>query len=613
MMLAGSGMLLLSFAPLDQWYLAYVALAVWALGFMACRHRKWAMLWAYLSAVGFWAAGVYWLTWITIEGYLALIFYLGVYGLLVAWLLRKYRSAGWPAWLALPVLWVAAEYARGIIISGFPWFTLAHSQYANIRLIQIADATGQYGVSFFVAMVNGLVLEVALWVLKRGQIPNLPAAENKETGKKGICSLFVGATVTAVATAGLLLYGTFRLGEDTKRPGPTMGLVQEAFPNSIFYHGNSGPEVFEAYLERTKELVGQKLDKVVWPESMLGFYYLDPDFWRQLDPDRKNAAGQYALPDDIRQEIRQRQTVLNRLEALVRELGCPILAGGAMPATPAGQKEGLHRNSAILYTLKSDSAGKPAWPDGKLTIAGQSSKTHLVPFGEYVPFGPTEDLQIIWLHRWLRSFIPESMPQLEMGDGPGMKAIMEISARPAQGVAANGAATAPGPETHGQDARATYKFAVPLCYEGVFDRYCRGLVTPDGTKRADLLVNISNDGWFIHVHEDLSLTASTELDQHLVQYVFRAIENRVPVVRAVNVGISGYIDSEGRIANVIQEDGRRRMVTGTLVVQTAIDSRRSLYSLTGDAFAWLACAAALAGLAAPAWKKLLGRKKETRA
>ena len=94
-MLAGAGLLLISFAPLDQWYAAYFALAVWGFGLLSCRHAKWAMLWAYLSGAAFWAAGAYWLTWVTMAGYLALAFYLGVYFLAAGWLLRVAHRRAW--------------------------------------------------------------------------------------------------------------------------------------------------------------------------------------------------------------------------------------------------------------------------------------------------------------------------------------------------------------------------------------------------------------------------------------------------------------------------------------------------------------------------------------
>src|SRR2546422_7940318 len=54
-------------------------------------------------------------------------------------------------------LWVALEWLRGHLFSGFPWALLGYSQYHTLSVIQIADVTGVYGVSFLLVLVNALV------------------------------------------------------------------------------------------------------------------------------------------------------------------------------------------------------------------------------------------------------------------------------------------------------------------------------------------------------------------------------------------------------------------------------------------------------------------------
>jgi apolipoprotein N-acyltransferase len=111
----------------------------------------------------------------------------------------------------------------------------------------------------------------------------------------------------------------------------------------------------------------------------------------------------------------------------------------------------------------------------------------------------------------------------------------------------------------------------------------RFVIGPDGKKRVDFLLNISNDGWFLH---------SNELPQHLAICVFRAVENRVGIARAVNTGISGFIDADGRIHDLVA-DVRGRYhgpgVDGYSVSNVEVDARRSLYSRIGDVFAVLCC------------------------
>ena len=122
----------------------------------------------------------------------------------------------------------------------------------------------------------------------------------------------------------------------------------------------------------------------------------------------------------------------------------------------------------------------------------------------------------------------------------------------------------------------------------------------DGVKKVDFLANISNDGWFARKTK-VGHTGSAEHRQHLIAYCFRAIEERVPIVRSVNTGISASIDSCGRIVSVLSRDGKATMIPGSLLLdgsaeaggaampqhgpQILVDRRRTTYSLVGDVFA----------------------------
>ena len=88
-------------------------------------------------------------------------------------------------------------------------------------------------------------------------------------------------------------------------------------------------------------------------------------------------------------------------------------------------------------------------------------------------------------------------------------------------------------------------------------------------REPDILVNLTNDGWF---------WGSSELDMHLACAVFRAIECRKPSLIAANTGFSAWIDSNGRI----RAQGRRRL-TDVIVATAQIDVRRSPYLDYGDA------------------------------
>ena len=105
----------------------------------------------------------------------------------------------------------------------------------------------------------------------------------------------------------------------------------------------------------------------------------------------------------------------------------------------------------------------------------------------------------------------------------------------------------------------------------------------------DVLVNLTNDGWF---------WGSSELDMHLACGVFRAVELRKPFLIAANTGFSAWIDSDGRIV----KQGQRR-ATDIIIASVMLDRRRSFYSSYGDLFAGFCLAATLLFAVAGIWPR----------
>lgn len=172
-------------------------------------------------------------------------------------------------------------------------------------------------------------------------------------------------------------------------------------------------------------------------------------------------------------------------------------------------------------------------PDG--TLIGRYDKVHLVPYGEYVP---------------LRRYFP-FIGKLVTGVG---------DFKPGKGfypLAING-----------------HRLGVLICYEGIFPEAARDYKR-EGAK---LLVNITNDAWFGRTSAPI---------QHLSMTVFRAIENRLYLVRAANTGISAIIDPTGEI---ISRTGlfERTVLKGDVKI---IDER-TCYTAYGDLFVYV-CAFAL--------------------
>jgi apolipoprotein N-acyltransferase len=141
----------------------------------------------------------------------------------------------------------------------------------------------------------------------------------------------------------------------------------------------------------------------------------------------------------------------------------------------------------------------------------------------------------------------------------------------------------------GEEARI-YRFSVMICYEdavpAIARRFARG---EGGQKQLDWLVNISNDGWFVQ-QKNGEIIASTELAQHAAICAFRAVENRLAVVRSVNTGISCLIDSLGRVkdgyqaGNLPSEAMGRRACAGWFIDRVPIDKRTTFFSIYGQ---WL--------------------------
>lgn len=178
--------------------------------------------------------------------------------------------------------------------------------------------------------------------------------------------------------------------------------------------------------------------------------------------------------------------IQNRIAGIAREANSFLLVGAPWASQTAPTS---YYNSAILFD-----------PQGNLVQ--KYDKLHLVPYGEFIPF----EKQFPFQRNWIIT-----------GDFIGGKEYTVFNIPNSQ---------LPAP--------STISFSVLICFEDVFPDVVRHFVR----RGARLLINISNDAWF---HE------SGAPFQHAQASVFRAVENRVPVVRATNTGFSCFIDSRGRI------------------------------------------------------------------
>ena len=197
---------------------------------------------------------------------------------------------------------------------------------------------------------------------------------------------------------------------------------------------------------------------------------------------------------------------------------------GNIPAMHSGASASEVFNSAVLVS-----------PSGEWTA--RYDKIHLVPFGEYLPF-----------------------PRLFAFAGGLTKEVGSFQ---------TGASRAP--LEAGGERLGTF-----ICYESVFP----GEVREFANQGAQVLVNLSNDGWY---------GDSGAYAQHLNQTRMRAIENDRWILSATNTGVTASIDPYGRVVARLP-----RRVRDVLAAPYALTSVTTFYTRHGDWFAWL-CAIISAG------------------
>jgi len=550
-LIASAVMLTVIQAPISWSFLAWVSLVPFILICSPAAKPLPLALAAYLVSLCYWLGNLYWIYTVTPLGWLAFCMYTALLWPMVALCLRYCRIKKIPLFLAAGVLFVGAERLQGLFLGGFFWRFLAHSQYSNITLIQIADIFGAAGVSFLIAMVNGLAAELII-----------------AAGKKNIfkTSNLLKAGIVCAALVATIAYGRWRLNESHKfiEDGPLVASLQSNVPQSVKKSHQASEVIFDELLENSKASAEAGAELIVWPETMVQGR-LDPRVLRFLVSSDTDKIFDKRLSEHSK----------NTASVLV----------GAYGGTPEIQEDFTIRlaqryNSAFLYQ-----------PDGRQSKK-QYSKIHLVPFGEFVPFRKS----FPFLYNLLMKFTPYDYDYTL--DAGSEYTVFEMTGG------------------QGQELRV-YKFSVMICYEDAVPAIARRFaIERPGQKRLDWLVNISNDGWFVRFKNGKVLP-STELGQHAAICVFRAVENRLAVLRSVNTGISCLIDTLGRIhngfiaGNLPQHAMARTGCAGWFVDRVTIDKRTTFFSKYGQ---WLdfCCAICLVSLIiVPPLRRFVRTKKYT--
>lgn len=259
---------------------------------------------------------------------LLLAVYLASYWALFGAVLNFARSATRVDWIWIaPPLWCALEALRGVLLSGFPWALFGYSQWRLTHLIQVADLTGVYGLSFLLMWTN-----CALWKVLGGW-------RSQGLSHRRWAIPWVGASVAMTGVA--ILYGIWRvegvMALSREAPHLTVGIAQGNIEQHLKWNPDFQEATFRIYRDESLELTRRGARILVWPETAAPFLFQEDPVWR------------------------------GRLLALAAEARADILFGAL-----AKGEGGRFYNRAYLIG-----------PDQH--VRGSYDKMHLVPFGEYVP------------------------------------------------------------------------------------------------------------------------------------------------------------------------------------------------------------------------------------
>ena len=343
-----------------------------------------------------------------------------------------------------------AEWARGHFFSGFPFDLIGYAFAANDEMSQLASIVGIYGLTalgLLLAMTPALI-----W-----------PADQRSLGRR-LVPFFLAVVVIAAQVG----WGHYRLAATpvSNRTDMKLRLVQPMVLEHSDWSTADPANIITRLIDLSRSKTGPDdpglagVTQVIWPESSLPFFLSDY-------PDALSRIGKM-LPE---------HTLL--LTGAPREQLDPSLTAGATDA-----EDRPAYNSLIAVNHLGE-------------IVSSYDKSHLVPFGEYLPFPELFGLL------GLKQFVPGA-EGWQAGDGRRLM-------------------TLPG----------TPPLLALICYEAIFS----GDLGPD-TGKAQLILNITNDAWF---------DGSIGLAQHAEHARLRAVEEGLPMVRVANSGLTELIDPLGRV------------------------------------------------------------------
>jgi apolipoprotein N-acyltransferase len=356
------------------------------------------------------------------------------FGILVGWLLRASGRFSRPVRPFLfAAIWVVWEWFKSSGFLAYPWGTLVMSSRELTGLIQIAEITGVWGISFLMALFPAIVAETitaprslyphdaTLFDRKRSLSRALAESPSWSSFSANLRSMKAPIVFTAFIFALATGFGLWRLASPPK-PETTLNVVLVQQNGDPWVDGGLSRNLLVSQ-KLTREAIaksGKKADLVVWSESVLSWPY------------RENAKYYRKHPRS------------DPFVAFMASTGVPLLVGSPVLVDPLN--DGY--SNGVVYIA----------PDGEQL--GWYGKMQLVGFAEYMPF--TE-------YAWVRNFF-DAVVGFSSGWIPGTEYTTF-------------------PVTNGEGK--TIRFAAPICFEDAFP----SLIARLHNAGSDILINLTNDSW----------------------------------------------------------------------------------------------------------------------
>lgn len=444
--------------------------------------------------------------------------------------------------------WVILEWVRTWIFTGFPWNLLGASQWQNLVMIQIAEYTGIYGVSFLVILMN-----ISLFFAIHGLKNSLAAGKYKRPFPL-IVSIVLMILCISFGRSRVERYVTFRGPyQKSQLTYVGVGVVQPTL--SLRRNGNTSlsEEALDVCVRLTRKLMSE--DVITSSSMKQGFSDMrtnaakeDDAFQRALQS-RQTLAGEIpvqmivwpetAVPVPYRGGFEICNRYRQNMMSLLDEYKIPMIIGTIDFGEVRSQSDFDVYNCAMLLT-----------PDKKSSFGctDRYSKVHIVPFGEFVP---------------LARFFPFLQEWIGMGRS-----------------------LTPGASFNPLNPLSSVRAGVMICYEDVFAYVARG----HALNGANMLLVITNDAWY---------PTSFEPEQHYANSVFRAIETRLPMLRCGNMNYSVLFDPAGQPIDTIHKrndpQGNEILMpevkvpgASKILVPIQANHKPTFYTLYGNVFV-LAC------------------------